>query len=78
MPVFVYHPDPVQTGSIAPASESCTRCGRADGWMYTGPVYTELDEHHGICLWCISDGTAATQLRATFTDGSAAPTCQQR
>ncbi len=46
--------------------------------MYTGPVYTELDEHHGICSWCISDGTAATQLRATFTDGSAAPTCQQR
>jgi uncharacterized protein CbrC (UPF0167 family) len=54
-PVFVYHQDPVATGSVAVSGAECVCCGQARGFVYTGPVYGEADVPHGrLCPWCIA------------------------
>jgi uncharacterized protein len=72
LPVFKYHPDPIATGSIVVENETqCAVCGKARGYVYTGPVYTQLEDDFDNCLcpWCIADGSAAKTLAAEFTDG---------
>ena len=71
LPSFKYHPDPLATGSVkADPDTPCLGCNRIRGYIYTGPVYTELnfilDDH--LCPWCIQDGNAARKFGATFTD----------
>jgi len=68
LPVFRYHPDPVGTGSVVESDGTCRACGRARGFLYTGPVYAvdELDD--ALCPWCIADGRAAATFDADFTD----------
>ncbi len=68
LPVFKYHPDPIATGAIRKDDAECLACGKASGYIYTGPVYArdELDEQ--ICPWCIADGHAHTRFNAEFTD----------
>lgn len=71
IPRFVYHPDPVRTGSIIESDDECERCGMARGWMYSGPIYA-VDEIEFVCPWCIADGSGASEFDAEFTttDGS--------
>ena len=65
LPVFLYHPDPIATGSIQPSATPCKVCGQARGYIYTGPVYTEIRNRldDAICPWCIADGSAHDALR---------------
>ena len=71
LPTFRYHPDPIDSGSIVPSNATCRSCGKARGYIYTGPVYAldELDD--SICPWCIADGSAAARFDAEFVDASA-------
>ena len=68
LPSFTYHPDPLTTGSVKPADTLCRCCGKARGYIYTGPVYAVDDLQDCICPWCIADGAAAQRFAATFTD----------
>ena len=68
-PVFVYHPDPVATGSVTASAAECVCCGRSRGFVYQGPVYSTADVPRGrLCPWCIADGSAADRFDAHFTD----------
>jgi uncharacterized protein len=71
LPHFRYHPDPVDTGSVAASDAACARCGQRRGFIYTGPVYAEDDFEDAICPWCIADGTAHKSLGAEFVDSEA-------
>ena len=68
LPTFRYHPDPIVTGSIEPSDERCVACGRARGYTYAGPVYTEGELDGPLCPWCIADGSAAKKFDADFID----------
>lgn len=68
LPVFKYHPDPVATGSVAASKLKCVCCGKARGFIYTGPVYAIEDYNEKICPWCIADGSAHEKFDASFTD----------
>jgi uncharacterized protein CbrC (UPF0167 family) len=67
LPRFVYHPDPLATGSISKSDERCECCGRVRGYKYEGTPYGERDLEV-ICPWCIADGTAHEKFGAEFTD----------
>jgi hypothetical protein len=73
LPMFRYHPDPLDTGSIAPSDATCVVCDEPRGFVYAGPVYAEDDFEDTICPWCIADGSAAQSLGATFVDTEAFP-----
>ena len=68
LPHFKYHPDPVATGSIEPSDTVCVSCGRARGYIYTGPVHATEELGDSLCPWCIADGSAAERFDAEFTD----------
>lgn len=68
LPEFKYHPDPLATGSIIESDAECECCGRARGFIYTGPVYAEEELSDALCPWCINDGAAHEKFDATFTD----------
>lgn len=68
LPTFKYHPDPIATGSIKPSDTRCRCCGQQRGYIYDGPVYSELELSECICPWCIADGSAYTKFDAEFTD----------
>ena len=68
LPTFKYHPDPVATGYVVKADTECACCGKARGYVYTGPVYAVEEYAECICPWCIGDGSAHEKLNASFTD----------
>ena len=68
LPHFIYHPDPLATGSVEKSDEACVVCGLARGYIYVGPVYAVEEYIDEVCPWCIADGTAHAQLDAHFTD----------
>lgn len=70
LPSFIYHPEPLATGSIEPSEDECICCGEKTGYIYTGPVYAkdELDEQ--VCPWCIADGFAHKRFDAEFSDAT--------
>jgi uncharacterized protein len=68
LPVFKYHPDPIATGSVVESSNSCRRCGQQRGYIYAGPVFSDVELDEAICPWCIADGSAAREFDAEFTD----------
>ncbi|MFL5382629.1 MAG: CbrC family protein [Longimicrobiaceae bacterium] len=68
LPHFKYHPDPIATGSIEPSDTVCVSCGRARGYIYTGPVHATEELDGSLCPWCIADGSAAERFDAEFTD----------
>ncbi|MCD6638647.1 MAG: CbrC family protein [Nocardioides sp.] len=77
VPSFRYHPDPVATGSATESDEPCDVCGEPAGHKYLPAIIgRQVDV---LCLRCIADGTASTQLAhpdgepAEFTDGWGAP-----
>ena len=67
LPSFRYHPDPLATGSVVRSDTACVVCGRAQGYVYTGPVYAAEDLDDAICPWCIADGGAHARFGAEFT-----------
>lgn len=68
LPFFRYHPDPVATGSIKRAAETCACCGRDRGWIYTASFYTAGEVDGPFCPWCIADGSAAERYEGDFAD----------
>lgn len=69
IPWFVYHPDPVATGSVVRReATTCKACGKARGYIYLGPVYGREDLDEALCPWCIADGTAHAQFAVEFMD----------
>ena len=58
LPTFRYHPDPIGTGSLEGSDRKCVCCGRARGYIYVEPVFSEQDLHDQICPWCIASGAA--------------------
>jgi|SRR5215472_7796536 len=71
LPVFRYHPDPIRSGSLVESDQACRACGKARGYLYTGPVYAEDELDDTLCPWCISDGSAHQKFDATFVDSEA-------
>lgn len=67
-PFFRYHPDPVASGSVRAAVETCACCERDTGWVYTGPFYSAEDVSGRFCPWCIADGRAAERFAGDFAD----------
>ncbi|HSU15812.1 CbrC family protein [Longimicrobium sp.] len=70
LPRFPYHPDPLGTGSVAQSAAACRCCGRARGYIYTGPAYARDDLDDALCPWCIADGSASKRFDAEFTDAA--------
>jgi len=68
LPTFRFHPAPEQSGAVERSPASCRACGRARGWIYTGPCYGETDLDDELCPWCIADGTAHAKFGASFHD----------
>ncbi|WP_233273522.1 CbrC family protein [Streptomyces broussonetiae] len=68
LPPFPYHPDPVATGAVTTADESCACCGHDQGWIYTGPVYGEEEPDGRLCPYCIASGTAAKRHGVFFNE----------
>jgi uncharacterized protein CbrC (UPF0167 family) len=68
LPPFPYHPDPVATGSVVAADETCACCGHDQGWIHTGPVYGADVPDGRVCPYCIAFGTAAKRYGAFFND----------
>lgn len=67
LPTFLYHPDPLGTGSLDRSDEPCEVCGRSTGFIYQGPFYA-VEEVEAVCPWCIADGSAADRFDGQFTD----------
>lgn len=67
LPVFRYHPDPVGTGMIVTSQDTCMCCGKARGFLYTGPVHG-IGPDPKLCPWCIDDGSAHANFDVSFTD----------
>jgi uncharacterized protein CbrC (UPF0167 family) len=73
LPVFKYHRDPIQSGSIVESDRKCRSCLQARGYIYVGPVYSVEDLDDLICPWCIADGSAHLKFDAAFVDEAAFP-----
>ncbi|HEV3395918.1 MAG TPA: CbrC family protein [Xanthobacteraceae bacterium] len=71
LPKFKYFPDPVATGDIVKSDAVCECCGKAQGYVYAGIVYTDEEDCDSLCPWCIADGSAHKKLGATFIDEDA-------
>jgi uncharacterized protein CbrC (UPF0167 family) len=71
LPGFVYHPDPIRSGSIIESKGKCRCCKEAPGLIYSGPVYSKENLDDALCPWCISDGSAHSKFDATFVDSEA-------
>jgi uncharacterized protein len=73
LPAFAYHPDPIASGSIKPSDAVCRCCGKARGYIYTGPTYCVDDLEEALCPWCIADGSAHAKFDASFVDAARFP-----
>jgi uncharacterized protein len=69
-PNFIYHPDPIATGSIIESNTTCVCCNKARGYIYVGPVYSVEELNDSLCPWRIADGSAHERFDASFTDVS--------
>lgn len=68
LPGFPYHPDPLASGSVEKSEAVCRCCGKARGFVYTGPAYCEEELDDALCPWCVADGSAHKKFDATFAD----------
>lgn len=68
LPKFRYHPDAVSTESVAVSDVVCMVCNRARGYIYTGPVFSDIELNEQVCPWCIGDGSANRLFGAEFVD----------
>jgi uncharacterized protein CbrC (UPF0167 family) len=77
LPTFIYHLDPISTGSFISSNAKCKVCGQIREFIYIGPVYAiereKLDK--SICPWCIADGSAHKKFNAMFTNAEGIGGC---
>jgi uncharacterized protein CbrC (UPF0167 family) len=67
LPVFRYYRDPFGDGTIEQSEERCSACERRRGFIFTGVAYgSRVADDASFCPWCISDGTAHSELGASF------------
>jgi uncharacterized protein CbrC (UPF0167 family) len=71
LPLFTYHPDPIKSGSVLRSDKRCLACKEVRGWIYVGPVYSQIDLDEALCPWCIADGSAHNMFHAEFFDPGA-------
>lgn len=72
LPFFEYHPNPILTGSIIRSNNRCKCCGRNNGYIYIGPIYTTAEDlEQAICPWCIKNGNAHEKFDVEFVDPDA-------
>ena len=68
-PHFRYHRNVLHTGAVIRSSDVCPVCKKKRGYAYFSEVFTEDDEeHHGLCPWCIQDGSAARKFNGFAPD----------
>ena len=67
IPDFPYHPDPFSSKVVVGADNQCECCGEKRTLFYIGPFYS-AKEIEKICLWCVSDGSAASKFDGLFVD----------
>jgi uncharacterized protein CbrC (UPF0167 family) len=68
LPSFVYHPDPISTGSVKASTAVCVCCQKARGFVYTASVYGNQRLIGSLCPWCIANGEAAVRFNCFFSD----------
>ncbi|MFD5265411.1 CbrC family protein [Streptomyces sp. NPDC058335] len=68
LPPFPYYADPVGTGAVIAADETCACCGHDQGWIYTGAVHGKDVPPGRLCPYCIAFGTAAKRHGAHFNE----------
>jgi uncharacterized protein len=66
LPTFRFHPEPLRSGSVEPASIVCNACEQPRDHVYVGNCYVEDDFDGEVCPWCIADGTAHQRFGMTF------------
>lgn len=69
LPSFKYHLDPLSTGSITESESICECCEESRGYIYTGPVYAEVELVDAICPWCIAFLRVPKQRRSAYRLG---------
>ena len=67
LPIFKYHPNPIDTGAVKPSSATCECCNQKRKYIYTASIYCR-DEIEHVCPWCIADGSAAEKFEGMFSD----------
>ncbi len=67
LPYFIYHPDPLGTGSVVATDAQCECCGQARGYRYAPTMYARK-RPNCVCPWCIADGSAARKFDGAFVD----------
>jgi len=68
LPKFIYHTDPIATGSVKSSDRQCRCCEQKRGYIYTASVYAKDLLGDELCPWCIADGSAAAKYDAIFSD----------
>ncbi|MFI0090909.1 CbrC family protein [Streptomyces bobili] len=68
LPPFPYYADPVGTGAVVAADETCACCGHDQGWICTGAVHGEDVPAGRLCPYCVAFGTAAKRHGAYFNE----------
>jgi hypothetical protein len=69
LPVFRYHADPVETGSIEHKETKCPVCKQKREYVDVGPFFA-IEDVEGICPWCIANGSAAKKYDGEFQDSA--------
>jgi len=68
-PIFKYHKDPINSGSIITGSFTCPVCKKDRTYAYVGPFFS-IEDVENICPWCIADGSAAKKYDGEFQDSA--------
>ena len=67
LPIFPYHRDPIDSGSVYKSDELCECCNKNRGVLYKGVTYSR-NKPKNLCPWCIADGSALKKYDASFFD----------
>ena len=73
LPDYRFHGVPLGLGIIVEDSATCSSCGDARGFSYSGTLYNVDDDSLAICPWCIADGSAHSKLGVTFNHANHLP-----
>ena len=66
LPHFIYHPDPLATGSFVEGeAKLCPSCGKESNIFYNLMPYC-IDNIKNLCPFCIANGLAAKKFDAEF------------
>lgn len=69
LPVFRYHPNPIETGAFRKVEDEvvCGCCGKKTNMVYHGPFYS-VETVHDLCPECVASGAAAKKFDGAFQD----------